>query len=80
MRVEARADRILSDVSAAAAFAGFVEAQLRYRRMRANALARLRGLVRLLAIVAVAFFCAGIVPGAAASPPPAAQTVPGSGQ
>jgi hypothetical protein len=48
VHVEERADRILSDERAAAAYAAFVEAQLRYRGVR-NLLARLRALARVLA-------------------------------
>jgi hypothetical protein len=48
VHVEERADRILSDDRAAAAYAAFVEAQLRYRGVR-NLLARLRALARVLA-------------------------------
>jgi hypothetical protein len=47
VHVEERADRILSDDRAAAAYAAFVEAQLRYRGVR-NLLARLRALARVL--------------------------------
>jgi hypothetical protein len=47
LHVEERADRILSDDRAAAAYAAFVEAQLRYRGVR-NLLARLRALARVL--------------------------------
>jgi hypothetical protein len=48
VHVKERADRILSDDRAAAAYAAFVEAQLRYRGVR-NLLARLRALARVLA-------------------------------
>jgi hypothetical protein len=48
VHVEERADRILSDDRAAAAYAAFVEAQLHYRGMR-NLLAWLRALARVLA-------------------------------
>jgi len=48
LHVEERADRILSDDRAAAAYAAFVEAQLRYWGVR-NLLARLRALARVLA-------------------------------
>jgi hypothetical protein len=51
LHVEERADRILSDDRAAAAYAAFVEAQLRYRGAR-NLLARLRALARVLAAAA----------------------------
>jgi hypothetical protein len=47
VHVQERADRILSDDRAAAAYAAFVEAQLRYRGVR-NLLARLRALARVL--------------------------------
>jgi len=47
VHVAERADRILSDDRAAAAYAAFVEAQLRYRGVR-NLLARLRALARVL--------------------------------
>jgi hypothetical protein len=52
VHVEEHADRILSDDRAAAAYAAFVEAQLRYRGMR-NLLARLRAFARLRALARV---------------------------
>ncbi len=68
VRVAERANRILGDERAASAYAAFIEAQLRHRRMR-NLLAGLRKLARVVMIVTVAFLSAGIVFGPVAGPP-----------
>ena len=70
VHVEERANRILGNERAAAAFATFVEAQFRCRAMRAGLLAGLRK----LAITAMAFVAAGTASGPSVSPPPSAES------
>lgn len=60
VHIEQRADRMLSDDDAVAAYARFVDAQLRHRRIR-NMLARLRALVRVLMVAALAFLSACVL-------------------
>ena len=74
VHVEERASRILRDERAAAAHATFVEAQLRDRALRARLLAWLRGLGRILTLVAVGFLSAGSVSSPAVSPPPSPES------
>lgn len=73
VHVEEQANRILRDERAAAAYTAFVEAQLRYCRMR-NLLAWVRDLARGLMTVTVTFLSAGIALGSVASPPPSAES------
>jgi hypothetical protein len=77
VRVEQRADRILTDDRAVAAYARFVDRQLRFRRLR-NLFAGLRALARVVLAAAVAFLSAGLL----ASPGPALAggAGPGSGR
>jgi hypothetical protein len=58
-RIEERANQLLRDDDALAAFACYVNAQLRYRRIR-RLLARLRSLVWLVTVMSVAIASAGI--------------------
>jgi hypothetical protein len=71
LHVAEQANRILRDERAWAAYAAFVEAQLRRGRMR-NLLARVRKLARRLMTVTVTLLSVEIALGAAASPPPSA--------
>lgn len=57
VHLEQRVNRILIDDDAMAAYARFVNAQLRHRRIR-NMPARLRALARLLMVAALAFLSA----------------------
>lgn len=72
--VEERAGRILRDDDAAAAYAAFFEAQLRYCRMRLSLLTGLRRFARILMVGAVALLSAGSVLSLAFGPPPLAET------
>ncbi len=72
VRIRQRANRILSDDDAVVAYARFVDAQLRYRRVR-NMLARLRALVRVLLVAVLALLSACVL-GPAPGPAPGAET------
>ena len=72
VRIRQRANRILSDDDAVVAYARFVDAQLRYRRVR-NMLARLRALVRVLMVAVLALLSACVL-GPAPGPAPGAET------
>ena len=74
VHIEQRVNRLLSDNDAMAAYARFVDAQLRHRRVR-TVLAGLRALARLLMVAALAFLSACALspaPGPAPGEEPAA--------
>jgi hypothetical protein len=60
VHIQRSANRILSDGDAVAAYAHFVDAQLRYRRIRA-VLAWLRALVWVLTVAVIAFLSACVL-------------------
>jgi hypothetical protein len=76
VRIEQSANRILHDDHAMAAYARFVDAQLRYHLIY-NVLAGLRALGRIVLAAAVAFLSACVL-GTASGPAPGEGTPPGS--
>jgi hypothetical protein len=72
--VEERARRLLNDDRAVAAYARFVDAQMRYRRM----LGGLRALARAVMAAAVAVLSAGALMGRVPGPAPGEEAMPWS--
>jgi len=74
VRIRQRVNRLLGDDDAVAAYARFVDAQLRYRPVR-NMLARLRALVRVLMVAVLAFLSACVLSPAPGPAPGAENTL-----